>query len=1702
MSYRDKEVSAAISRERAIGHGRMDFGRCGARVLSRKFADSRVGRSLHNLSIASLLSTVLLAGLMATTQASANPAATAPSATRAPAPGVFNYLDSEPRLLFRSQAGSSAQAASIGSATSNTSTQRTVIRVSKLAAQNAVISGRLPVVLPDGTSYDLRVEREELADTGDWTLVSRVDTPLGGLAAVITYGRDGVFGVLPKPDGGLLQISTSRGETILETAGGMLPPGQELTSETSKDYLAPPPQAPAMTTGFMSDAQAEAIAAEGDVQIDVLGIYTTDLVALRGSASAAETEFTNLLAIANQAFIDSGTVVRLNLVGLRETNYPGTATNADVSTRLISNALPDGLNVRQIRIGLAADLVALLRPFQSGDTTCGIATVAGSGLQPQSSRDDLGFSVSNVAPCGPYVLAHQLGHNLGSQHDIQTATGIDGKVARGAYIFSHGYRQDGPPAFATIMATPVGGQQWVGYFSHPNTTLCQGVACGIAEEADNARSINLMAPRVARTLDPPGMLSIHDVSIVESDSGTSQLRFMVMLQTPAPTGGVRFDIATRGGTATANSDYLPRNLTGQFIPEGQNFYVFDVMVNGDSVVEPDETFFVDITNVVGAGVFVAQAVGTIRNDDPKVRLSGQARFQAGLPVPTDRFRIQFLVNDGINQTTQQVWLSPPDFRYEVTVAKGVRVSIKSLFPPSPFFHRTVDVGVLDADTTYDITLEKRPILSGRVVFPLGYAPPTESFAITIIDNIEGGVERRIVVQPPEFRYEIDVFPFAPIGVKADRLPAPFITPNFFDPTPVLIDTTRDINVEVGVMLSGVLQFPAGATPPDRPVQVDITPCAVNASICSNNGGGHFDAYPPDFRFSTVVRPGLPINFVVMVPSPFANLRRSVDAITVDSQVGIDVPFSPELSIADAQVIEGNDGTTTANFVVTLSSPAPIDGVGVVFDTADGTATASDDYIASRQGFVIQEGVSSITIAVQVRGDTIAEPDETFELNAISLSNARPRDVQAIGTILSDDNVSAPALSISDAWAIEGNSDTTTMTFTVGLSRPAPAGGVSFDIATTDGTAKAGSDYVAKSVVGLSIAAGQTSASFTVIVNGDTIGERDEMFNIVVSNVVGATLADGHAAGTIINDEEFITPVTNPDHYTVERNRTLAIDAVNGVLANDSYALGTVVHEFGPQGPEFHGTLSLSEDGSFTYTPNANFSGEDGFFYQACHGFQCSLGRVTLSIGFTLDPADRYIWMLPPASNLQQQGFVRLSNRSDNADLVTLWGVDATGRRSSGTVSLTLAPRESRQLNSQDLEQGNLAKGVTGGLGIGTGNWTLVVHSALDLEALAYIRTPDGFLTPIHDRVDGDGVDWFVPMFNPAENPNQVSRLRVINTSLQAVSLQILGVDDAGAVGAGPVAVTVAALSSIELTSADLENGNAAKGLIGKLGNGTGKWHLSVSATGRVTLQSLLLDPKGYLTNLSTLPDLTERVPGERTLWLVPPASNVQQQGFVRLSNRENRASDVALWGIDDAGRRSTGTITLRLTPRQSLQLTSQDLEAGNPDKGVTGSLGSGTGNWRLVVLTDLDLMPMGLIRTPDGFLTTVHDTVAGDGLNTRVPMFNPADNPNQVSALRLVNPNNANVSLTIRGVDDAGRASNPATLTLAANAAVEVSATELEQGNAAKGVTGGLGNGTGKWTLTVTASAPVKVMSLLRDPKGYLTNLSNGTQGTTDKLDQ
>lgn len=245
-----------------------------------------------------------------------------------------------------------------------------------------------------------------------------------------------------------------------------------------------------------------------------------------------------------------------------------------------------------------------------------------------------------------------------------------------------------------------------------------------------------------------------------------------------------------------------------------------------------------------------------------------------------------------------------------------------------------------------------------------------------------------------------------------------------------------------------------------------------------------------------------------------------DGLAVDD-FSLTVPAgTPSLSIADLPVAEGNSGTTTASFTISLSQPAPAGGVSFDIATADVTATTADnDYVAvSLSGQTIAAGSSSASFAVTVNGDTNVEPNETFLVNISNVTGATLADPQGIGTILNDDAAASPDLTISDISLPEGNAGTTNARFTVSLATPAPAGGVTFDIATSDGTATAGSDYIARALAAQTIAAGSSTFDFDVAINGDWDVEANETFTVAVTNVTGATVLDGSATGTITNDD--------------------------------------------------------------------------------------------------------------------------------------------------------------------------------------------------------------------------------------------------------------------------------------------------------------------------------------------------------------------------------------------------------------------------------------------------------------------------------------------------------------------------------------------------------------------------------------------------------
>ena len=107
-------------------------------------------------------------------------------------------------------------------------------------------------------------------------------------------------------------------------------------------------------------------------------------------------------------------------------------------------------------------------------------------------------------------------------------------------------------------------------------------------------------------------LSIADVVVTEGNAATTTT-FTVTLSAAAA-GAVTVSYATADGTATAGSDYTATSGTLSFAA-GETTKTITVAIAGDTVVEPDETFTVNLSAATGATIADAGALGTIVNDD-------------------------------------------------------------------------------------------------------------------------------------------------------------------------------------------------------------------------------------------------------------------------------------------------------------------------------------------------------------------------------------------------------------------------------------------------------------------------------------------------------------------------------------------------------------------------------------------------------------------------------------------------------------------------------------------------------------------------------------------------------------------------------------------------------------------------------------------------------------------------------------------------------------------------------------------------------------------------------------------------------------------------------------------------------------------------------------------------------------------------------
>ena len=271
--------------------------------------------------------------------------------------------------------------------------------------------------------------------------------------------------------------------------------------------------------------------------IDLLIAYTPGVVDRVGSVDAAIDEIKTIVAYANAAHENSATGIHFSLVFIHPLT---TEAEGTFLTDLSAAASVDGVwdELFSLREQYKADMVSVIVPGTQGGALCGLAYTNGLSGSFAASAPYM-FSIVSVAPsCTPSTLAHELGHNLGSQHDEDNASSVGWQSYSFGYAFTGASRQ----RWHTIMA--VTSDRELPYFSSPLLTF-DGVPLGDASDADNARSLALAAPDVAAFYASLGGEDLSASAPAEPDAVTLKVRRIA--------GGKRLRI-----TAKVTSGGVPR----------------------------------------------------------------------------------------------------------------------------------------------------------------------------------------------------------------------------------------------------------------------------------------------------------------------------------------------------------------------------------------------------------------------------------------------------------------------------------------------------------------------------------------------------------------------------------------------------------------------------------------------------------------------------------------------------------------------------------------------------------------------------------------------------------------------------------------------------------------------------------------------------------------------------------------------------------------------------------------------------------------------------------------------------------------------------------------------------------------------------------------------------------------------------------------
>ena len=479
---------------------------------------------------------------------------------------------------------------------------------------------------------------------------------------------------------------------------------------------------------------------------------------------------------------------------------------------------------------------------------------------------------------------------------------------------------------------------------------------------------------------PRNALRSGDASIEHASGAPARARAGVSRPSSAPEGGrmafrvslaraasypVRVDYATADGTATEGEDYEAVGDTLTFAP-GETEKTVEVPLLADTAAEGDETLTLRLSNArssppqeLSVDLSPDEAEGTIA-DGP----GAAEAAQAVLPL-TASFEGMPEAHDGESA-----------FRFRVAFSEPIAISFRSL--------REDAFQVAGGRVTRGTRVDRRKDLFEITVEPDGAGEVT----ISLPAGRECSVSGAICTWGPPRKPLTDTPTATVAGPAEESAPAP-LTASFVG---VPAEHDGETAFTLRIAFSEPLSWMNG-----RRLRSDVVAVAGGRATKAGRVNRRRDLWKLTVEPDSLADVTVTLAAGAACDTPAAVCTK--DGRALSNTISTTVRGPVAVSVADARAEEGTD--ETIDFAVTLSRAAS-GTVAVAYATADGTATAGEDYTARKGQLTFDPGETEKTVRVPVLDDVVDEGEETFTLRLLNASGVRIADGVATGTIENSD----------------------------------------------------------------------------------------------------------------------------------------------------------------------------------------------------------------------------------------------------------------------------------------------------------------------------------------------------------------------------------------------------------------------------------------------------------------------------------------------------------------------------------------------------------------------------------------------------------------------------------------------------------------------------------------------------------------------------